>query len=104
MKTSAPSALLGAGLILGACSSSGPKTAIDAQCQREAENTPHVRALIAQSVPGTYNLTFDKSVSTPPVDAQFALRQAKLECLRRHGVPDTGVEPVRNYGFSPLGY
>ena len=79
------------------------QAADDAACRREAYNDPQVKALFAQVYPGSNNRVFDFSFTTPEENAQYAYRQAVLACMNRHGLGG-GVEPVRQYPFSPLGF
>jgi hypothetical protein len=61
--------------------------------------------LIARSVPNTTNNIFDWSLTTPQGDAQAAIQQATLDCMRRRGLATPGgVEPVKRYPFSPLAF
>jgi hypothetical protein len=101
--TSRSIAALLLGVLLAACSSGRTQTAAEAECRREAFSQPNVRTLIASSQPGTYNLIFNKSLTSPQEDTRQAIREATQECLRRKGLAaGGGVEPVKSYGFSPL--
>jgi hypothetical protein len=92
-------------MLAGCASKPTTRTADDAVCRKEAYNDPHVKALIARSVPGITNNIFDFSFSDPQTDAQYAYRQAVQACLVRRGLATAGgVEPVRQYPFGPLGY
>jgi hypothetical protein len=96
-----------AGIVIalaGCASKSGPQTADEAACRREAYNDPQVRNYIVSGIPTTYNTIFDFSFSSPQTNAQFAFRRAYLDCLQRRGVITGGVEPVRQYPFGPLGF
>ncbi len=92
-------------LLLAACSSGSPRTAGEAACRRQAFNDPHVKALIAASNPSTYNTIFDFSLTTRQGDAQAAVSQATLDCMRRRGLTSSGgVEPVKQYPFGGFGF
>ena len=95
------------GLLLVGCASS-PKqqdAAGQAACRRDASNDPQVRQLTGRAVPGTYNIIFDKSFSTPDMLAREAYQKALLDCLQRRGLAlPGGVEPVRRYPYSPFGF
>jgi len=79
------------------------QTADDAACRREAYNDPQVKALFNQAVASPNTTPFDYSYTTPWENAQYAYRQAVLACMNRHGLGG-GVEPLRQYPFSPLGF
>ena len=90
--------------VVAACSSR-PQTAGEAACRQEAYNDPQVREMIATSNPAVTNNVFDKSNTTPQEDANAAVRQATLDCMRRRGLATQGgVEPVKRYPFSPLAF
>jgi hypothetical protein len=92
-------------LWLAGCSSAPSQSAGEAACRQQAYNDPHVKALIALSNPGTSNNIFDFSYTTPKEDAQAAVRQATLDCMRRRGLVSAGgVEPVKQYPFGGLGF
>ncbi|HSU06070.1 MAG TPA: phosphoribosylamine--glycine ligase [Acetobacteraceae bacterium] len=92
-------------MLLGACASRSPETTAQAACRREAYADPQVKTLIANSNPAVTNNIFDKSLTTPQEDAQAAVRQATLDCMRRRGLATPGgVEPVKRYPFSPLAF
>ena len=105
-RVSAMLAVALAGLLAGCASGRpAPRTADDAVCRREAYNDPQVKALFAQVYPGSNNQVFDFSFTTPEENAQYAYRQAVVACMQRRGLmPPGGVEPVRQYPFSPLGF
>ncbi len=87
-------------LSLAACSSGSPRTAGEEACRQQAYTDPHVKALIAASNPSTTNNIFDFSFTTPQDEAQAAVRQATLDCMRRRGLASAGgVEPVKQYPF-----
>ncbi len=90
--------------VVAACSPH-PQTAGEAACRQEAYNDPQVKEMIATSNPAVTNNIFDKSNTTPQEDANAAVRQATLDCMRRRGLATRGgVEPVKRYPFSPLAF
>ncbi|HEY6432988.1 MAG TPA: hypothetical protein VIZ17_13490 [Acetobacteraceae bacterium] len=92
-------------LLLVGCSSRPPQTAGEVACRQQAYTDPHVKALIAASNPSTTNNIFDFRFTTPQDDAQAAIRQATLDCMRRRGLISAGgVEPVKQYPFGGLGF
>jgi hypothetical protein len=94
-----------AGVLIGCASrQSTPQTADDAACRQEAYNDPQVKALFNQILAPRFPQPFDFSYTTPREDAQFAYQQAVQACLQRRGLSSGGVEPVRQYPYSSLGF
>jgi len=93
-------------LLVGCASRPAPQTADDSVCRREAYDDPQVKALFNQAlIQGRSPPPFDFSFTTPQENAQYAYRQAVLACMQRRGLMMSGgVEPVRQYPFSPLGF
>jgi len=93
-------------LLAGCASRPAAQTADDAACRQEAYNDPQVKALFNQAVTqGSNPPTFDFSSTTAPDNARYAYRQAVLACMQRRGLTTSGgVEPLRQYPFSPLGF
>jgi hypothetical protein len=92
-------------LLSGCASRPAAQTADDSVCRREAYNDPQVKALFIQAVQqGSNPPTFDFSFTTAQEDAQYAFRQAVQACMQRQGLASGGVEPVKQYPFSPLGF
>lgn len=101
---SAAAALL-LGMLLAGCASGGTQSAAVAECRQEALNQPNIRTMIANSQPGVTGHIFNKSLTSSQEDTQQAIREATQDCLRRRGLAaGGGVEPVKNYGFSPLAF
>ena len=92
--------------LVGCASRPAAQTADDSVCRREAYDDPQVKALFNQAlIQGPNPPTFDFSFSTAQENAQYAFRQAVLACMQRRGLMTSGgVEPVRQYPFSPLGF
>jgi hypothetical protein len=77
----------------------------DSVCRQEAYNDPQVHALFNDALPPYNQQVFDIRNTTPREDAQYAYRQALQACMQRRGlITSGGVEPVRQYPFSPLGF
>jgi hypothetical protein len=96
-----------AGVLAGCVSGRpAPRTADDAVCRQEAYNDPQVKALFNEALPPNNDpQVFDFSFTTPRENAQYAFRQAVQACMQRRGlITSGGVEPVRQYPFSPLGF
>lgn len=99
-------------LLLAGCASrpasqtASGQTADDAVCRREAYDDPQVKALSIQAMQqGPSPPTFDFSFTSAQENARYAYRQAVLACMQRRGLMTSGgVEPVRQYPFSPLGF
>ena len=93
-------------LLVGCASRPSAQTADDAVCRQEAYNDPQVKALFNQAAAqGSNSPTFDFSSTTAPENARYAYRQAVLACMQRRGLMASGgVEPVRQYPYSPLGF
>jgi len=92
-------------LLAGCASRPAAQTADDAVCRQEAYNDPEVKALFNQALPPYNQQVFDIRNTTPREDAQYAYRQALQACMQRRGlITSGGVEPVRQYPFSPLGF
>ena len=65
-----------------------------AQCERQAQDDPAVRALASQAATGSYMMQYNARQ-----EQQEATRQATMRCLRLRGLaPQGGVEPVRGGG------
>jgi len=92
-------------LLLIGCSSSPPQTAGEAACRQQAYQDPTVKEAIIQKNTGANNMIFDKSLQDSHELAREAIQQATTECLRKRGLPTPGgVEPVKQYPFSPLAF
>jgi hypothetical protein len=92
-----------AALLAGCASKPTPQTAGEATCRREAYNDPQVRTLMTKAIPGG-NHIFDFSFSDPQTEANYAYRQAFQACLVRLGLASGGVEPIKQYPYSPLAF
>ena len=79
-------------VLLAACSSGGPNSSADAQCERQAYSDPEVRAMIGDSA-GNY------MQAGPQRDQMlWAVGQAKQRCLQGKGLaPPGGVQAVQPY-------
>jgi hypothetical protein len=79
-------------ILLAACSSGGPNSSADAQCERQAYSDPAVRAMIGDSA-GNY------MQGGPQRDQlMWAVGQAKQRCLQGKGLmPHGGVQAVQPY-------